>query len=62
MRFDEIRRGLSTVRPRNVLEIGAGQGGLGAWIALAAPFRVLQLPFARTDSGIGYVVLARRTS
>ena len=33
MRFDEIRRGLSTVRPRNVLEIGAGQGGLGAWIA-----------------------------
>ncbi len=33
MRFDEIRRGLATVRPRNVLEIGAGQGGLGAWIA-----------------------------
>ncbi len=33
MRFDEIRRGISAVRPRNVLEIGAGQGGLGAWIA-----------------------------
>jgi SAM-dependent methyltransferase len=33
MRFDEIRRGLTTAHPRNVLEIGAGQGGLGAWIA-----------------------------
>jgi SAM-dependent methyltransferase len=33
MRFDEIRRGFSAVKPRNVLEIGAGQGGLGAWIA-----------------------------
>jgi SAM-dependent methyltransferase len=33
LRFDEIRRGLSTAKPRNVLEIGAGQGGLGAWIA-----------------------------
>jgi len=27
--------------------------------ALALPFRVLQAPFARTDVGIGYVVLAR---
>lgn len=33
LRFDEIRRGLSAAQPRNVLEIGAGQGGLGAWIA-----------------------------
>jgi SAM-dependent methyltransferase len=33
MRFDHIRRDISTVRPRRVLEIGAGQGGTGTWIA-----------------------------
>jgi len=27
---------------------------------IALPFRVVQLPFASSDIGIGYVVLARR--
>ena len=29
---------------------------------VAAPFRLLQLPFGRTDIGVGYVVVAQRTS
>jgi SAM-dependent methyltransferase len=33
LRFDSIRKGLRTARPRTVLEIGAGEGGLGAWLA-----------------------------
>lgn len=38
-------------------------GGRGRAIlnfVIAAPFRVLQWPFSRTDVGMGYVVLARR--
>jgi hypothetical protein len=31
-----------------------------ACAALAAPFRVIQRPFAHTDYGMGYVALARR--
>src|SRR5262249_50941653 len=31
-----------------------------AYAAIAAPFRVLQMPLAGTDIGPGYVVLARR--
>ena len=33
-----------------------------ACAAITAPFRLLQRPFARTDIGTGYVVLARRAS
>src|ERR1700730_13336832 len=33
LRFDAIRCALSTTHPRTVVEFGAGQGGLGAWIA-----------------------------
>jgi cyclopropane fatty-acyl-phospholipid synthase-like methyltransferase len=33
LRFDAIRRSLDIVRPRQVLEIGAGEGALGAWLA-----------------------------
>jgi SAM-dependent methyltransferase len=33
-----------------------------ACATLAAPFRLAQVPFAGTDIGTGYVVLARRTS
>ncbi len=33
LRFDGIRRGLLAARPGTVLEIGAGEGGLGAWLA-----------------------------
>jgi SAM-dependent methyltransferase len=32
LRFDAIRRALRTVRPHTVLEIGTGEGGLGAWL------------------------------
>jgi len=35
---------------------------VAARAALAAPFRVLQAPFASSDYGVGYVVLARSTS
>lgn len=33
LRFDEIRRALRIARPETVLEMGAGEGGLGAWLA-----------------------------
>jgi len=33
LRFDSIRKGLRTAQPRTVLEIGAGEGGLGSWLA-----------------------------
>jgi SAM-dependent methyltransferase len=32
-RFDAIRDALAQVRPRTILEVGAGEGGLGAWLA-----------------------------
>jgi SAM-dependent methyltransferase len=60
MRFDEIRRGLSTTRPGNVLEIGAGQGGMGSWIARRhryvgvepdAQSRAIALARVGTDNG-----------
>src|SRR6478672_4191722 len=33
LRFGSIRRGLAVSQPQRVLEIGAGEGGLGAWLA-----------------------------
>jgi SAM-dependent methyltransferase len=32
-RFDAIRDALDQVRPRTILEVGAGEGALGAWLA-----------------------------
>lgn len=32
LRFDAIRHALGVARPKSVLEIGAGEGGLGAWL------------------------------
>jgi SAM-dependent methyltransferase len=33
LRFGSIRRSLAVARPRRVLEVGAGEGGLGVWLA-----------------------------
>jgi SAM-dependent methyltransferase len=33
LRFDAIRASVRRAQPRTVLEIGAGEGGLGAWLA-----------------------------
>jgi SAM-dependent methyltransferase len=33
LRFGSIRRALALARPRRVLEVGAGEGALGAWLA-----------------------------
>jgi len=33
LRFDAIRKALRIAQPRAVLEIGAGEGGLGTWLA-----------------------------
>ena len=33
LRFDAIRRALRAAQPADVLEMGAGEGGLGAWLA-----------------------------
>ena len=33
LRFDTIRRDLRTAKPETVLEVGAGEGGLGSWLA-----------------------------
>jgi SAM-dependent methyltransferase len=33
LRFDSIRHDLRIAQPRTVLEIGAGEGGLGSWLA-----------------------------
>jgi len=33
LRFDSIRRGLDRVSPSRVLEFGAGEGAIGAWLA-----------------------------
>ena len=33
LRFDTIRQDLRTAKPKTVLEVGAGEGGLGSWLA-----------------------------
>jgi SAM-dependent methyltransferase len=33
LRFGSIRRGLARANPEHVLEVGAGEGALGAWLA-----------------------------
>lgn len=33
LRFGSIRRGLETAHPKKILEVGAGEGALGAWLA-----------------------------
>ena len=33
LRFGSIRRGLAVAQSRRILEVGAGEGGLGAWLA-----------------------------
>jgi len=33
LRFGSIRRALAVARPRRLLEVGAGEGALGAWLA-----------------------------
>jgi 2-polyprenyl-3-methyl-5-hydroxy-6-metoxy-1,4-benzoquinol methylase len=33
LRFDAIRRALRAVAPASILEVGAGQGAIGAWLA-----------------------------
>jgi cyclopropane fatty-acyl-phospholipid synthase-like methyltransferase len=33
LRFDAVHRALRVARPRAVLEMGSGEGGLGAWLA-----------------------------
>jgi 2-polyprenyl-3-methyl-5-hydroxy-6-metoxy-1,4-benzoquinol methylase len=33
LRFGSIRRALAVARPRRLLEVGAGEGGFGAWLA-----------------------------
>ncbi len=33
LRFDGIRAALAATRPRRILEVGCGQGALGAWLA-----------------------------
>jgi SAM-dependent methyltransferase len=33
LRFDAIRQALRSAQPRDVLEMGSGEGGLGAWLA-----------------------------
>jgi 2-polyprenyl-3-methyl-5-hydroxy-6-metoxy-1,4-benzoquinol methylase len=33
LRFGSIRRALAVARPRRLLEVGAGEGGLGVWLA-----------------------------
>ena len=33
LRFDAIRRALRLVAPQSILEIGAGQGAIGSWLA-----------------------------
>jgi SAM-dependent methyltransferase len=60
------RTGADTLEQRTsasgrLLQVHSAFAGL-ACASLAAPFRVLQSPFRRSDYGIGYVVLARATS
>jgi len=38
LRFGGIRRGLAAAQPQRLLEIGAGEGGLGAWLARQADY------------------------
>ena len=38
-----------------------GKAAAVAFATVAAPARLVQAPFARTDVGTGYVVLARRS-
>jgi SAM-dependent methyltransferase len=33
LRFDAIRRAMDTVAPQSVLELGCGEGAMGAWVA-----------------------------
>jgi len=43
LRFDAIKHGLRTARPATVLEIGAGEGGLGSWLAARFDYTGVEL-------------------
>ena len=43
LRFDAIRHGLRTAQPATVLEIGAGEGGLGSWLAARYDYTGVEL-------------------
>lgn len=38
LRFDSIRRSVESAQPARILEIGMGQGALGAWLATKASY------------------------
>ena len=40
LRFDAIRRAIAAVAPRSVLELGCGEGAMGAWLAGRARYTV----------------------
>ena len=63
LRFDTIRRDLRTAKPKTVLEVGAGEGGLGSWLAAHFTYtgvepdaRSRAAASARLDPGHGQIV------
>ena len=58
--FDESREGRTAASGR-LMQPKSSATGVLRWAA-ALPFRAVQRPLASTDSGIGYVALARRAS
>jgi SAM-dependent methyltransferase len=43
LRFDAIRHGLRVAQPTTLLEIGAGEGGLGSWLAARFDYTGVEL-------------------
>ena len=52
LRFDTIRRDLETAKPQTVLEVGAGEGGLGSWLASRFTYTGVE-PDARSRAAAG---------
>jgi SAM-dependent methyltransferase len=59
LRFDTIRRDLRTAKPKTVLEVGAGEGGLGSWLASNFTYTGVE-PDARSRAAASARLIAGR--
>jgi SAM-dependent methyltransferase len=60
LRFGSIRRALGLAAPRRVLEVGAGEGGLGAWLATRFDYVGVEPDEASRAMAIGRIRAAGR--
>ena len=55
LRLDAIRRNLRIARPTTVLEIGAGEGGLGAWLAAHYDYTGVEVDACARETAVARV-------